>query len=220
MLFRSGPAGVSAAISAGRAGAKTMLIEQLAEVGGVATSGLMSHWTGKTQGGLYEEILDRTAKTYHKDDKNHMERMTINHEHLKLELIKMLEEANVAIRMYTFVSDAIREGDTLKGVVVESKSGREAIMASVVIDCTGDGDLAAKAGARFIKGRELDGKMQPMTLMFQVAGVDLEQVTYVEGFEDTYAVPEGDVQTLARKYITSPAGHVLIYPSEIGRAHV
>lgn len=61
LVLGGGPAGVAAAISAARQGADTLLIEQMGEVGGIATEGLMSHWTGNTKGGIYEEILDRSA---------------------------------------------------------------------------------------------------------------------------------------------------------------
>lgn len=61
LVLGAGPAGVSAAICAAREGVSTLLVEQTGDVGGVATTGLMSHWTGHTQGGFYEEILQKTA---------------------------------------------------------------------------------------------------------------------------------------------------------------
>ena len=61
LVLGGGPAGVAAAVSAAREGVSVMLVEQLGTVGGMSTSGLMSHWTGNTQGGFYEEILTRSA---------------------------------------------------------------------------------------------------------------------------------------------------------------
>ena len=61
LVLGSGPAGVSAAITAGREGMRTLLVEACGNVGGIATEGLMSHWTGNTRGGIYEEILDRSG---------------------------------------------------------------------------------------------------------------------------------------------------------------
>ena len=61
LVLGGGPAGVGAAVAAARENARVMLIEQTGDVGGVATSGMMSHWTGGTRGGLYEEILERSC---------------------------------------------------------------------------------------------------------------------------------------------------------------
>ena len=71
LVLGGGPAGVSAAIIAGREGVRTMLVEQLGDVGGMATSGLMSHWTGKTRGGIYEEII---ARSFEGEGFSHSER--------------------------------------------------------------------------------------------------------------------------------------------------
>lgn len=215
LVIGGGPAGFSAAVSAAREGADTMLIEQTGQVGGVATTGLMSHWTGDTVGGLYEEILERSNGIELKCDKSYTTvQKLIEPETLKICMFEMLAEASVKLQLYTFASDVIMEGNKIKGVIVESKSGREAIFAKVVIDASGDGDIAAKAGARFYKGREYDGKMQPMTIMFKMGGVDTDLVTYVEGFEETYDLPNGqDLQTFSRTKLPYPAGHVLIYPT-------
>ena len=210
LVAGGGPAGIGAAVAAARQGCKTMLIEQAGDVGGVATTGMMSHWTGETRGGLYEEILDRS-----RDDERNGDRQTINPEKLKNVLLEMLEEAGVLVRTYTFASDVVMEGDRIRGVLLESKSGREAVMAGTVIDCTGDGDLAARAGAPFYKGREEDGQMQPMTLMFKVAGGDEKRAIFPGSFETNIPVPDGMVQDLGKANLPSPAGHVLLYRSTI-----
>ena len=79
----------------------------------------------------------------------------------------------------------------------------------MVIDASGDGDIAARAGAPYYKGRENDGKMQPATIMFKVAGVDVKRGVFPGCFEDHFAVPAGDIQKLGEKNLPSPAGHVL-----------
>lgn len=207
LVLGSGPAGVSAAICAARQGVKTMLVEQCGCVGGVATAGLMSHWTGNTKGGFYEEILNKSCDC----DNKHI----INPEKLKTVLLEMLSEANVKVRLYTFASMPIMENNIIKGVVTESKSGREAILAKVIIDATGDGDIAEKSGVPFLKGREDDGKMQPATLMFKVGGVDENRGVFPQFFESNLDVPQGKIQDLARDHIPFPAGHVLLYHSSI-----
>lgn len=130
-------------------------------------------------------------------------------------MLDMLDEAGVGLLLYTFASDSIVENDIIKGVIVESKSGREAIYAKIVIDASGDGDVAAKAGAPYIKGREEDGKMQPMTLMFKVAGVDTNLAVFPGGFEDNIEIPKGLIQDLGRENIPQPAGHVLLYRTSL-----
>ena len=226
LVLGSGPAGVSAAIQAAREGMKTILIEQTGDIGGISTAGLMSHWTGNTKGGIYEEILDRSSESGESDDTfNGGMRQVINPERLKTVYLEMLAEAGAGIRLYTFACGVIMEGSTLKGVIVESKSGREAILAKIIIDATGDGDIAAKAGVPYILGREADGKMQPATLMFKVAGVDTSRAVFPGAFEDHIQIPlkdsrlieEGgtartaDIQQLGKENLPSPSGHVLLY---------
>ena len=219
LVVGGGPAGVATAIAAARMGVKTLLIEQTGAVGGVATTGLMSHWTGATEGPLYEEILQRAQDTekdwnYFGDKVLHGKRI-INPEKLKLVLLEMLFEAGAQVQLYTFASGAIMEANCITGVIIESKSGREAIQAKVIVDASGDGDIAAKAGAEFVKGRATDGKMQPATLMFKVAGVDMARAVFPGEFEDDFEVPAGKLQELGRQHLAFPNGHVLLYPSTL-----
>lgn len=213
LVLGAGPAGVSAAVCAAREGAKTMLVEQFGDVGGVATVGLMSHWTGETTGGFYEEILARSAETGGAADtiQSREAQKIINPERLKTVLLEMLEEAGVILQLYTMACEAVVEEGAISGVLVQSKSGRELIRAKVVIDASGDGDIAASAGAPFFKGRETDGKMQPMTIMFKVAGVDTDRAVFPGGFEHTIDIPKGEIQALGKANLPNPAGHVLLY---------
>lgn len=217
LVLGAGPAGVAAAVTAAREGARTLLVEQTGDVGGIATAGLMSHWTGNTEGGIYEEILDRSAESG--DRNGHLfnggARQIINPERLKTVLLEMIVEAGAELLLYTFVSDVIMDGETIKGVITESKSGRQAIYADIVIDATGDGDAAARAGVPYFMGRESDGKMQPASIMFKVAGVEVERGVFPGGFEETFQIPAGDIQTLGRKYLPEPAGHVLLYKTTL-----
>jgi len=107
------------------------------------------------------------------------------------------------------------EGDTIKGAIVQNKTGRSAILAKVVIDATGDGDIAAQTGAEFYIGREEDASMQPATLMFKVAGVDMERAVFPGSFETTVETEKGELQSLARQLLPHPAGHVLLYRSPV-----
>lgn len=215
LVLGGGPAGWGAAVSAAREGANTLLVESSTDIGGVATTGLMSHWTGHTVGGIYEEIVERTHNQYGKNPllSDAEMRKFIDHETMKTRALEMLLEAGVKLLLNTMACEPLVEDNLLKGVFVENKSGRQLIRSKVVIDCTGDGDIAARAGAPYYKGRESDGAMQPMTLMVQVGGVEVERIQYVNAFEESYQVPAGDIQQLARMHIQAPAGHVLVYPS-------
>ena len=204
----AGPAGFSAAVNAARTGAKTCLIEQCGGVGGVATSGLMSHWTGATKGGFYEEILERSNGSPRSQ--------TIDPERLHGVMLTMLREAGVDLRLYTFAVAPVMDGkNKIAGVICESKTGRQAFLSKVFIDASGDGDIAARAGAEFVLGRDGDNAMQPMTLMFKVGGVDFSRAIFPGSFETKVEVPAGEIQALAREHLPHPAGHVLLYRSSL-----
>lgn len=213
LVLGAGPAGCAAAIMAARLGAKTLLVDALNAPGGMSTTGMMSHYTGTVDSRLYEEVLHENAlknhfgkgeRTVQIDPGNHI-----------LTWIEMLEKAGADMLMYTFAAEPVMEGDTIKGVIVQNKSGRSAILARVVIDSTGDGDIAALAGVQYHIGRESDGSMQPATLMFKVAGVDMERAVFPGSFETTVQTEKGELQALAQALLPHPAGHVLLYKSPI-----
>lgn len=212
LVVGSGPAGVSAAICAAREGVSVMLLEQSGNVGGIATEGLMSHWTGNTEGGFYDEILERSADAGRDDAQM---RKVIDPERLKTILLEMLEEAGVKLLLYTFACAPVMEGNKIKGVIAENKTGRGAVLGKIVVDASGDGDIAARAGVPYYIGRETDGKMQPATIMFKVAGVDVERGVFPGGFEEHLAIPAGDIQKLGEEHLPPPAGHVLLYRSTL-----
>ena len=212
IVVGAGPAGIGAAVAAGRGGARTLLIEQCGSVGGMSTVGLMSHFTGTVGNRIYREILDRAKETYFYDPG---EDVFIDPELLKIVYYQMLEEAGVTVLLYTFVCDAVMDGHTVKGIVCENKSGRKIFRADVVVDCSGDGDLAYRSGAAYSEGRGTDGKMQPATLMFKVGGVDMERACLPGSFETLVPTEKGELQALARKHLPYPAGHVLLYRSPV-----
>ena len=214
LVCGSGPAGIAAALAASRSGTRTMIIESMGDVGGISTSGLMSHWAGRANSHIYHEILKRSAEKNEGELKNQLT-VTIDPEKLKTLYLDMLTESGVQILLYTFASDVIVVDNTVKGVIIENKSGRSAILAKVVIDATGDGDVAYKAGADYIKGRESDGKMQPCTIMFKVGGVDYSKAVFPGSFETLVPTEKGELQALGKEIIGHPAGHVLLYRSTL-----
>ena len=211
IVVGSGPAGIAAAVNAARNGAKTLLVESQGKLGGIATAGYMSHWTGTVGNRTYWEILKRSNEKYGTDSKS----VQIDPELLTITYIEMLEEANVDCLLYTTVFDVIMDGDCVKGIVCCNKNGLTSYEAKVVIDASGDGDVAYKSGAEFFKGRETDGKMQPATLMFKVGGVDMEKAVFPGSFESLVPTEKGELQALAREILPDPAGHVLLYKSTI-----
>lgn len=212
LVLGSGPSGFSAAYTAAKNGAKVIIVEQSGDIGGISTSGLMSHWTGNCGSPLYREILERS---YEESDCKNSGRAVINPERLKTLYLEMLTEVGVKILLYTFAIDAICNGDKVLGATVANKSGLTDIYAKVTVDATGDGDIAARSGAEFILGREEDNKMQPATLMFKVAGVDCERAAFIPSFETKYETEKGELQALAKKHIPYPAGHILTYASTL-----
>lgn len=212
LVIGSGPAGIAAALSAARLGRKTVIVEQLGTLGGISTSGMMSHWTGSCDSRLYREILTESARRNGDETKP---QKYIDPEMLKIQYLDMLSAENVKILLYTLASEPISVDDRVKGVIVENKEGRLAVFADTVIDASGDGDIAAKAGVPYTKGRETDGKMQPATLMFKVGGVDTARAAYLPSFETKYQTERGELQALAKEHLPYPAGHVLLYPSTL-----
>ena len=210
----SGPAGASAAIMAGRLGSKVLLIEWNNAVGGMSTSGLMSHWTGTVSSPLYMEILRRCA-AYHEGENHDKIVPWIDPEVLKTVWLEMLRDAGVNILFGTFVCGVVKDENRVAGVVTESKSGRRVFLSKITVDGTGDGDVAAFAGVPYHKGRESDGRMQPCTLMFKVAGVDVDRAVLLGSFESKYLTEKGELQALAKERLPAPAGHLLVYRSPL-----
>lgn len=208
LVLGSGPSGFAAAYSAAKNGARVTLVEQCGEIGGISTSGLMSHWTGTCGSPLYHEILRRSAE---KNDFKSDNPTLIDPEKLKTLYFEMLDEVGARILLYTFAYDAICDGDRVLGATVVNKSGMTDIYAKITVDATGDGDIAARAGAEFILGRENDNQMQPATLMFKVGGVDCDRAAFLPSFETTYQTEKGELQALAKQHIPYPAGHILTY---------
>ncbi len=166
-----GPAGIAAAISAGRSGARTCIIELQGCLGGIWTAGVLCYiLDSQNKGGLIVEIRERLRARGAIADKLDL----YDAEAMKLLLEEMCSEAGVDIRLYTRVVSATVVDARIGHVVLEAKEGRFAIAGKCFVDTTGDGDLAALAGCGFDIGREGDGKTQPMTLMALVSNIPAE----------------------------------------------
>jgi len=157
LVVGGGPAGVSAAIAARRAGAKVTLVERYGHMGGLWTGGLVLLILGhivkggkQVCQGIGEEMMQRLdrmpgAIINRRPGTN----PTVDAEAVKYLMVEMIEEAKVDIFLHCLGVEAILDGHAVRGAVFESKSGRQAILAKVVVDATGDGDMFASAGAAF-----------------------------------------------------------------------
>ena len=176
LVCGGGTSGIFAALASAKLGASTLLIEQEGFLGGTATAYLVNpipEMMGK--GGLIQEFMDRMAEMggYIKHDPSTVEydfslANTYDVEIFKYVAMDMLAKAGVKILLHTLGVKPIVENDVIRGVVIENKSGRQAILAQRVIDCTGDGDIAARSGALYEKGRKKDGLMPSVSLLFHL----------------------------------------------------
>lgn len=185
LVVGSGPAGIGAAIASARMGAETLLVEKYGFVGGNMTVAMVNpmftfHDINGRQviNGIAGEFVSRMVEDG--VSAGHVTDMTFDNasmtpfdpEGCKVLLFKMLEESGVRILLHTLVVDTLVEDEGVKAVVLESKSGRQAICPRYIIDCSADADVAVSAGASYIAGRKEDGAMQPVTLYFRIGGVN------------------------------------------------
>ncbi len=215
VVVGGGPAGFSAAVSAARMGAKTVLLERYPYLGGLAAGGMVLVLDDMTNGqeitvtGTCMEMIDRMAKRGHAVYPPEEDRVAsweawrkwsrwgaqdfraqskpqpivfaaaFDPDGWKRASNEMVAEAKIDVRLHSWFSRAIVEDGRAKGVVCETKSGREAILGDVIVDATGDLDVAASAGAPFVKGNYI------VTTVFRLGGVDT-----VEAERFQYEEPE------------------------------
>ena len=181
LVCGGGTTGVVAAVAAARHGAKVVLLERWPCVGGMATAALVTCWHRSDREklviyGLVEEAADRMARRgwirFAGDHPRCHETHWFDPEGMKIVLQEMLDEAGVRVFCYTPVGEPLMEGGRIRGILADTKRGRRAFLGKVVVDSTGDGDVAAKAGVPFDLGRPEDGRVQGMSMMYRVCGID------------------------------------------------
>ena len=193
IIVGGGPAGLSAAIASGRNKAKTLLIERFGYLGGTATASLMINLNGfrnqvepdstQTVKGIAQEIiielhkLNGLGKSPYPQKEYDIEKGELSYsycvdpEKFKYVVLKMVHESGVDILFHTYFSDVIMEDKAVKGIIVENKSGRSALMSHVTIDASGDGDVAAKADAPFWEASPDDNILKD-GIMYKISGID------------------------------------------------
>lgn len=184
-----GPAGINAAIAAGRMGASTILIERHGFLGGMSTAASVYPWmTFHTEQGdqvikgIAQEIVDRLAERggspgHLRDTVGFVHTVTPYHPEIyKVLAVDMLKEAGVKLLVHSFVDEVKASGNRIESIQLTSKSGRIDVSGGVFVDATGDADIAYLSGAPTLKGRDSDSKMQPMTMKFRMRGVNVSAI--------------------------------------------
>jgi len=176
LVVGSGPSGLAAALAAARADVEVALVERFGCFGGnltaVGVQGLAWYRHEETveAGGIGREFEERAREMGAAVPERQSLSHEIDAEGFKLVADRLVEEAGVHPMLHRLVVAPVMEGDAVTGVLVESKAGREAILARRVIDATGDADVAARAGALTVKTPV--ERMQAASVMFHLAGVD------------------------------------------------
>ncbi len=176
LVCGGGVAGVAAAIAAARVGAQVLLIERYGFLGGLSTGSLVLTVPPLDNGINIELALRLKEKEAYLpcrrsgEEVAYLDMHGIDPEILKYELMKWLVEEGVKLLLHSYITDVILEGNIIKGVIIQTKGGRQAIRTHLVIDATGDADIAAFAGAPFRETKK------PMTMMFNMVGVDIKKV--------------------------------------------
>ena len=176
LVVGSGPGGLAAALAAARMGVKTTLVERFGCFGGnITTVGVEGFaWYRHEQtveaGGLGREFEDRAKAMGAAVPESQSLSYELDSEGFKLVADRLIEEAGVIPMLHRMFVAPIMEGDRVTGIITETKAGREALLAKVVIDATGDADIAHRAGAPITKPPKED--LQAASVMFHCAGVD------------------------------------------------
>jgi len=198
-----GPSGCAAALSGRRAGLSVLVVEGQGQLGGNATSAMVSHWLGGrtgdcrrwTVGGVFRELSEDAAKrgvalipTPNRSTKYQPHGwyqgslgagIPLDPYGVAKLLDDKMAEAGVEVLLHTQAADVAVDppGKRISHVVVFNKSGLSAVPARAVVDATGDGDMAARSGCRVVKGRDEDGLMTPASLTFHVDHVDQDALS-------------------------------------------
>src|SRR5512136_2464538 len=189
IVVGGGTSGVAAGIASARAGAKTLIIERIGALGGqmnvscppgFAYANLYNERHERIIGGIITETHERLLKEGHAiphiepDFRGWYTFAYVDPDWWGLLMFEMMQENRVNLLLHSLAVDVIKEGNAIKGVVVENVSGRQTVFGKVIIDCTGEGEIAARAGAPFeLLPRD---QMEPHSLSFTADGVDWKKV--------------------------------------------
>jgi hypothetical protein len=189
VVVGGGTSGIAAAICAARAGANTILIERLGTLGGqmnvsgppgFAYAYMFNPRCEQIIGGIMEETHSRLLKEGHAlphttpDFRVGYSFSLVDPDYWGLLVFEMMTENNVNLLLHSLAVDVLKEGNAIKGIVVENTSGRQVVLGKVIVDCTGEGHVSAKAGAPYEQVPKEE--LEPHTISFAVDGVNWDKV--------------------------------------------
>lgn len=178
LVVGGGPAGIGAAVSAARNGQKVILLEKRGYLGGNITACYVENCNYFLRGtpfrseGIYAEIEAKAYEKYGNDNLRQRNKYAFSSEYLKVFLDEFVTQAGVKVLFHSFVNDVVAAGNHIDAVIIQTKKGPVAVKADIIIDTTGDADVAFAAGVPYEQGREKDGLCQPGTVSVRLAGAD------------------------------------------------
>ena len=199
VVVGAGPAGIGAAVAAARNGAKTLVFDAHGCIGGMGTSGMVSPFMTSYDApcenmiirGVFEELVNRMVEIGGavdpkgvRNEQPYASYFHIGHNNVtpfdphafKLIGMRMIRESGAELLLQTQFVNVVKDGDRITGVVINNKDGLSFIEAKIVIDCSGDADVAARAGVNYIMGNEEDGNLQPASMFMRIADADMDVV--------------------------------------------
>ncbi len=174
LVVGGGPAGIGAAIGAAKTGVETLVLENYGFFGGVASWGLgmcMNQMRPheEPRGFVHELLLQKLQEYGSQAVRISTHQFYVNVDYMKAAVLDALDEVGCKYLVHARVVDTFMEGNRIKGVIISTKSGLTEVRADVVVDCTGDADVAFFAGAPTLK--EI-GNLSPQTMLFNVANMN------------------------------------------------
>ena len=189
VVLGGGPAGIAAAVAAARAGRSTLLVERYGFLGGMGTAAGVTNFCGlhanvhgelrRVVHGVADELLERIDRLGglsepHALFKGKIAAQAYDNAAYKLAADELVLSSGASLLFHALATGVLTKAGAVEFLLVETKSGRGAIRGKLFIDCSGDGDLAAWAGAPFEKGDGCGAMLYPST-MFRVNGVDAKR---------------------------------------------
>jgi len=187
VVVGGGPAGIAAAVAAGRAGRSTLLVERYGFLGGAGTAAGLSTFCGlhanvhgehrRVIRGVCDDVIERLERRKalrepHLSVQKRIQAQAYDISAYKIVADELVLEAKAKLMFHAFAVGAVKSADdAIEAIIVETKSGRRAVRGRMFIDCSGDGDLAAWAGAPYEVGDGKGNMLYPST-MYRISGVD------------------------------------------------